>query len=1398
MRQDPDTSRFTHYVPRGVLLRCLEHGAPDGATSDPSEGALLFVDISGFTGLTERFAERGAEGAEALTCALNDLFGRLIARVADHGGDVLKFAGDAVLAVFTTGPAGLGEAVRRAEHAAEALLADLAGFEGAPGLPLSLRVSIGAGDLHVAHLGGVRDRWEYVASGPALTQAAQLQARVPPGAVALSSEARAAREDALDPDIPAPVPAPARQVSQPEAVADALRRYVPGAIRARLDAGQRGWLAELRRVTVVFARMEGFEELLSRDLGAAQGVINAAQEALYRFEGSLNKVLVDDKGATLLAAFGLPPLAHADDPRRALAAAELLHDRLAGLGIGCTVGLSTGLTFCGIVGGETRREYTVMGHTVNLAARLMGAAGDGVWCDEATLRAGAGREAPGPSVTLKLKGLGEVHAFRARSVVRGPDSRGVAATREASPSEVGAAPDAPEGAPRRRGQRDTLRAQVDGLTRGVGGVVLVSGEAGLGKSRLTGALRAEAASQGVRVVAGAADAVDRATPYHVWGAALAQLIGEVEEEPQAPRQERLFHRLGPRRAALAPLLNGMLALGLPETPLTAGMSGAVRASNIHTLVAELLAEEVARGPLLVVLEDVHWADSASWALAAHVVAHVRPLLLVMTARPLEGDLPQEASRLLSLPGLVHLQLSPWERADVEALARQRLGVADVPRALVDLLLERAEGNPFFTDELLRVLGEEGLVVRVGERCVLAPAVGDLRGVAVPDTLQGLITSRIDRLTPSQQLALKVASVIGRVFSHRTLADIHPVPEDRPHLLGLLEALGRLDLTPLLGREPDPTYTFKHIITQEVAYNLMLFAQRRLLHRAVAEWYEARGTDLGPWYAALAHHWAAAEEPARALTYLDRAGAQALACGAYREAVGFLTEAERTAAAMEAAGRGASEGRAAARRGRQLGEALCGLGRLEESRRAFQRALVALGLTLPASMPGVVVYLLGQMAIQALHRLAPGRLARRPERDPERLLEGAHVFGKLTETYYVDNQKERTLLCVLSGLNLAERYGPCAEIARSCANSAVASGSVGAHRLAEVYARRAWEAAQEVDDPATRTWAALLVGMYDVSVGRFERAELLLTEAISVSRRLGDWRRWDESTATFGILQLRRGEPARALPTFTELIRSASGREVAESLGWGLSGAIEAAAGCGAEDVWTPRLAELLAADPQLGDADRIQAFGTLSLGWRRAGRLDLALQAAQVAAQIIQRSSALVHYAVSGYVATAETFLEVWEQEPRGPGAEARRDAARRSTDALVRLCAAFPIGLPAAHRTRAWWMRLAGHPRRARRHLQRGLEACERLAMPLEAPQLAQEAARLDRTPLLAPIPAGPQAPARERPTPPSTRCQAVERSRSPRSGDTMSGQVADDQGPVAPSLGSGGTSGGPVRAEP
>jgi class 3 adenylate cyclase/tetratricopeptide (TPR) repeat protein len=876
---------FASYVPLLIRRRIAANPAP--LTAPESTGftaAVLYADISGFTPLAERMAENGLAGIEELSRVLNDYFGQLIALISEQGGDVVKFAGDALLAVWPD--ADLRAATLRAAYCALVAQKELRGYRVA-GRQLHMRMAVGAGRAYTVHIGGTFGRWEFFITGEPIIQVNQADHLARPQQVVLSPEAWALVEaDGAGTPLagtpggvwlravhapPAAAPAAAPQLE--EQAETALRAYIPSAIIARLTAGQdRGdasgadWLAELRRVSVLFINLP--ELGYRRPLGEAQAIMRTLQSALYHYEGSVNKLSVDDKGVTLVAALGLPPLAHEDDATRATLAALEMQTRLRALGLRSAIGIATGPVVCGVIGNAVRREYTMIGDVVNLAARLMQAAGEDILCSAATYQTAQARIEFTQRPAVRIKGRS--------APVTAYQPVGERRTAVRPPSEIVG----------RTCERDALGAGIQSLLRGQLGanVFVIEGEAGIGKSRLVEDLCRHARALGVSVLTGAGDAIEKSTPYHGWRGVFTEVLGlNLQDDPEKNRRH-VRTALGPRLLRLAPLLNAVLPLNYPDNETTAALSGEARAVQTRNLLIEILQASIAHLPKVLVLEDAHWLDSASWNLVLAASQRVRPLMLVIAARPLTAPLPPEYEALLRAGNVQRLKLDTLPSEDAIALVCQRLGVAALPEPVAALIRARAEGNPFFSEELAYALRDSGLIQIVGGECRLAPDAGDLRDVPFPETVQGVITSRIDQLSPPHQMTLKVASVIGRVFAFRALLEVHPIEADKEHLPDYVKTLERLDLTPLESPEPDLSYIFKHIITQEVAYNLMLFAQRRELHRGVAEWYERVHTgDLVMHAPLLAHHWRRAEVWPKAEEYAVLAGDAALRLFAFAEA-----------------------------------------------------------------------------------------------------------------------------------------------------------------------------------------------------------------------------------------------------------------------------------------------------------------------------------------------------------------------------------------------------------------------------------------------------------------------------------------------------------------------------------
>jgi class 3 adenylate cyclase/tetratricopeptide (TPR) repeat protein len=1329
------------YVPAQVVHHLARDRQPHLApTADRFPAVVFFADISGFTALTEQFARRGPSGAEDLTRLLNAYFGQLIELVIAHGGDIVRFAGDGLLAIWpvaseaedtdtltiwSTGtytaletqqvaPLTLTQTALCAAQCGLAVQPTLRDVAEAEGVRLSLKISIGAGEIVAGHLGGVYSRWEFLVAGDPLVQMSLAEKAARPGQVVLSPEAwtlvrpvcdghrlseRAVCLDTIHEPLPLPPVDPLRLTP---AMDPTLRAYIPAAILARLSAGQTSWLAELRRVTVIFIHLPDVRDTNLLEQG--QEVMCALQTALYRYEGSVTRLGVDDKGPILIAALGLPPLAHEDDPVRGVRAALEMQAALQEMGMRSAIGVTTGQVFCGAVGSERRREYTMMGRVVNMAARLMQAAQDDLFCDAATYHAARLRvwfEALPP---IKVKGRTEpVAVYR-------PLGQAIINARLET-TLVG-----------RATERRLMAEQLQALLRGgAGGVFLVEGDAGIGKTRLVEDLAQQAEAFGIPTLAGAGNAIEQSTPYYAWRTIFSQILGlDTLSDPTARRRRvegLLAH--SPDLLARVALLNALLPLDFPENEVTARMSGQVRADNTRTLLLELLQAVTDPSPRLLILEDAHWMDSASWALALAVSQHVCPLLLVIVARPFPEAVPASYRQLRESAGTQQLHLEGLSAHETMMLVCQRLNVTTLPDPVATLIREKTQGNPFFSEELAYALRDTGLIRVADGGCHLATTVEELRAVNLPDTVQGIITSRIDRLTPPQQLTLKVASVIGRTFSLRILRDVYPIAGDRGALGEHLARLHHLDLTPHQSRELEPTYIFKHTIIQDAVYNLMLFAQRRELHRAVARWYEQTyADDLTAFYPLLAHHWTRAEDTSRALNYLAMAGEQALRGGLYQEAVTFFStalELDTRHPGSPADMRSAAIQRA--RWERSLGEAYFGLGQLTESGEHLRRSVALLGWPMPTKARHLTSSLLEQMLRQVLNRVWPP--GRRVGRTPDEYLlvtEAAQAYRHLTQNLYFSNEPLPGIYTALRTLNLAESSHRSPELARAYANLSLITSAIPP--LSDSYSRQALNIAERTGDLPSRAHVLLVKGMHAVGVGHWSQAQAVLEQAVVLHEQLGDWRGWGDTMTMLGFLAYFQGQFTQGVHLFAMQSTSKHVSWNKEHHSWGVNGTAMNGLRLGqvAEAVTLLETGQALLAT----NTDRVTEaliYGVLAAARLRQGELELAEQAAAAAMQRTANQFSLSFAAFDGLAGAVEVYLALWEAS-RGRPPHMRSRFARHALQlcrAFQRYSWIFPIGRPRAWLCQGWYHWLAGQPAQAQQRWYRSLAAAEQLAMPYE-----------------------------------------------------------------------------------
>jgi class 3 adenylate cyclase/tetratricopeptide (TPR) repeat protein len=718
--------------------------------------------------------------------------------------------------------------------------------------------------------------------------------------------------------------------------------------RLQKESGEAALSEERKLVTVLFSDVSGFTALSEKlDPEEVRRLINACFDRLVpivqKYEGTVDKFIGDE----VMALFGAP-VAHEDDPERALRAALDMMDaitefnRVHNTMLGMHIGINTGRVVAGTVGAEGRRDYSVMGDAVNLAARLEAASDIGeIFVGPNTYRATSKlfNFERVPPLTLKGKQAPvEVHrlvsAKPQRARIRGIE--GLHAPLTGRDAEL-----------------DQIRRRLSQLRQGSGCILSILGEAGLGKSRLISETRAIAQGE-ARWAEGRALSYTTGRSY--WLArdlvlSLLQVSNDAAPAIVAEALEReLRHHFTDKAADFYPYLARMLGLPLEAAieERVKFLSGEALQARIFEAFGEYIRIQATQSPIILVWEDLHWSDPSSLELLEQIASLVRhlPLLLICAARVEESHPVKLLAQLTgqSPANSLRLELRPLNPEESGILMHALLKIDDLPPQMRELIVRRAEGNPFYIEELLRSLLDIGAVV-------IEPAgpklVREVEAIDVPETLQEVVAARIDRLRPEQKALLQKASVVGRIFNRAVLLEIDSGNGEREQKLDrVLKELEQRQFiqSPRANQSEtsqleEDEFIFKHAITHDVAYQSLLVATRKELHAATGRALEAifshRLDELSP---VLGHHFQRADINERAAAYLTRAAERAKDAFANEEAIAYYRSAIHAVGRLLETNDAPNNRQSAVRLNEALGDLFTLTGKHDEARTAFHQAL----------------------------------------------------------------------------------------------------------------------------------------------------------------------------------------------------------------------------------------------------------------------------------------------------------------------------------------------------------------------------------------------------------------------------------------------------------------------------
>lgn len=1138
-------------------------------------GAVLFADLSGFTKLTSGLSSLlgPMRGAEELTHQLEPIYTKLIDAVHLYGGSVIGISGDGITCWFDQDEGELSTTCAvvmqqiMAQHENIALSANEVFF-------LGIRISVCVGSVQRFLVGDPAIQLLEALAGKELNRVVLAQNLIKKGEIIIGAEVlekilnrvqgfswretvnaeRFAVISGLS-ELAQPKPWPII----PELDKQVARKWIYTPIYERIQGEELEYLTELRSAVPMFLKFSGID--YDQDPSAEQKLdqfVKCTQAILTRYEGCLCHLTIGDKGSNLYISFGAP-IAHEDSINRALAAALRLRQEINDLGFisEIQIGLTHGRVWAGAHGGGTARTYSIIGTEVNLAARLMSHAETGQILVSPHVAESTSNYLFAQLSPIEFKGIEKPMSpslliGRAKNQIE-LLSQNILLGRKHELAIM----------------QEKISQLVGGADSTLAGTILIEGEAGIGKSRLLANFTEQAQEMGIKILYGKADPVERATQYYAIRPVLESIfdISEFEDQEIIQEKVRLFVEQDEFLAERAPLLNEVLPLRWPDNSLTSQMSGEARATSIREILLRIFQKSLSQNnknnPVCIIFDDAQWIDTATWTLIGYINREITSILLIIAIRPVTGDeLPvqteDEYQRILSAPGTEHLQLSSLSSEEISELVAQRLEVKKIPETVLEFICTRSQGNPFFSEEIAYALRDANIIRIENGQALIDLAAEELARIDFPETIQGVITRRINRLPAAHQLTLKVASVIGRIFFINMLANVHPAKVKKPILEEYLQYLTRLGITDFETLDPELAYLFKHAITQEVVYNLMTFSQRKQLHCAIAEWYEKTySDDPTPYYSRLAHHWLKGEIKEKAIYFLDKAAEQSLNLFSNEDVIRFVN------IAMELDGTHNDSSQAKtknppssnlqrARWERMLGTAYLRLGKLPEAQTHLSHALELLGKPVPGTSFKLTLGLLKELLQQISHRLLPYQINKTLTKTQQEIEEElARV--EIESVYYYAQNTSMMAWAILQRLNLAERVNMPSQMAEGYGNLQMITGLAGMEGVYQKYKAMMHASISEANNTPVQIFTLLRESVVDFVRCNWEKTYHNLETGIELAAQLGDTRQWTELSATRNTCLYLQGRYEKSKTHWRELYQRASRSDSPQNQAWGLYG-----------------------------------------------------------------------------------------------------------------------------------------------------------------------------------------------------------------------------------------------------
>lgn len=849
---------------------------------------ILFADISGFTYMSEKLSKLGKEGSEDVNKIINGYFNPLIKMVYKWNGDIYRFGGDAFLSFFPedgfvlSSERGMNAAIEILNFVKNhsITLTKMGNFK------IQIHIAVSKGMIYFQDF-----KKNYFIGGQVINDLMSIIDFAEPGEIVVNSELKKDLKNILF-ESKGKVWKYVKKIgnTKPKLITENislkmiknkypfLKEYVPEWLLKKIELKPYFDYkdGEHRKVSVIFLHFTGisYDKNPKKAQQELSNFYNIIDQTVKKYSGWINLIDVYKDSERILVIFGFPNAYEDDEKRSVLFTYEILnHPKLINLKM--RAGINSGSVFAAPIGNELRHEYTVLGDAVNLSARFAAKAENkSIVVSE--------------SIFNKTFGLFD-YEFLGEQQYKGKEQKisvyKIIKKKEIAKKNLEKWLSESEKIIGREKEIEKIRNILGVCLENKGQILAITGEPGIGKSRIVQELIKLSKNSGYHIFQGDCFSFGSSLSYHPWIEILKDFFEILPKDSVNRRASKIKEKslsIDKKLIDWLPVIGEIMGVPFPETSLTKHLDPKIKKQKSFDIIFDFIKFITKSKPVNIIIEDLHWADSISVELTNYIGRNIKDkkILLTIVFRPVKNK--EEFLEKNWTTELIIKELSKEETID---LVKNLLDIKDIPEDLRKIIIEKSQGNPFYIEELIKSLVEQGYVIEENGRWKFKD---DVRKLQLPDSVETIILSRIDRLDFQEKEILQIASVLGREFDEVLLEGIIPLSKN---LKKALNNLQNFDLIKEEKSKKQTRYFFKHILTQEVAYNTLSFARKKDIHQQAGLFIETKFKNRkDEFLGLLSYHFYEGGDYDRSLLYSVEAGEKSKKVYANEEAIKFFTRA----------------------------------------------------------------------------------------------------------------------------------------------------------------------------------------------------------------------------------------------------------------------------------------------------------------------------------------------------------------------------------------------------------------------------------------------------------------------------------------------------------------------------